>query len=156
MATKYDAIVIGAGHNGLICAAYLAKAGRKVLVVERRSIIGGATATEEVWPGYQVSTASYVMSMMQKKVIAELELPKYGWNMIPMDCLFTPFEDGRSIAMFGDHKKTQVEIAKFSKKDAEMYPVFEAVLEDAAKFVRQMLFLTPPNPTSRRLRDIKS
>jgi phytoene dehydrogenase-like protein len=104
MATKYDAIVIGAGHNGLICAAYLAKAGKKALVVERRSIIGGATATEEVWPGYQISTASYVMSMMQKKVIAELELPKYGWKMIPMDCLFTPFEDGRSIAMFGDHK----------------------------------------------------
>ena len=155
MATKYDAIVIGAGHNGLICAAYLAKAGKKVLVVERRSIIGGATATEEVWPGYQVSTASYVMSMMQKKVIADLELPKYGWKMIPMDCLFTPFEDGRSIAMFGDHKKTQVEIAKFSKKDAEMYPVFEEFLADAAQFVRQMLFLTPPNPTSRKLRDLK-
>ena len=121
MATKYDAIVIGAGHNGLICAAYLCRAGKKVLVVERRNIIGGATATEEVFPGYHVSTASYVMSMMQKKVIAELELPKYGWKMIPMDCLFTPFEDGRSISMFGDHRKTQVEIAKFSKKDAATY-----------------------------------
>jgi len=156
MATKYNAVVIGAGHNGLICAAYLARAGRKVLVLERRSKIGGATATEEVFPGYQVSTASYVMSMMQKKVIADLELPKYGWKMIPMDCLFTPFEDGRSISMFGDHSKTQKEIAKFSKKDAEMYPVFEAFLEDAAKFVRQMLFMTPPNPTSRKLRDLKS
>ena len=79
MATKYNAVVIGAGHNGLICAAYLAKAGKKVLVVERRNIIGGATATEEVWPGYQVSTASYVMSMMQQKVIAALQLPNYGW-----------------------------------------------------------------------------
>jgi len=76
MATKFDAIIVGAGHNGLVCAAYLSKAGKKVLVLERREIIGGATATEEVWPGYQVSTASYVMSMMQKKVISDLELPK--------------------------------------------------------------------------------
>ncbi len=156
MATKYDAVVIGAGHNGLICAAYLSRAGRKVLVVERRSLIGGASVTEEVFPGYHVSTASYVMSMMQKKVINDLELPKYGWKMIPMDALFVPFEDGRSLSMYSDHVKTQKEIAKFSKKDAEMYPVFEAFLEEAAKFVREMLFLTPPNPTSRKLRDIKS
>ncbi|HEY5658087.1 MAG TPA: NAD(P)/FAD-dependent oxidoreductase, partial [Myxococcota bacterium] len=155
MAKSYDAIVIGAGHNGLICAAYLAKAGRKVLVLERRDIIGGATATEEVWPGYKVSTASYVMSMMQKKVIRELELPKYGWEMLPMDCLFVPFEDGRSLAMWGDIKKTQEEVAKFSKKDAEMYPIFEHFLDDAAKLVRELLFLTPPDITKRGWRDIK-
>jgi len=156
MAIQYDAIIVGAGHNGLICAAYLAKAGRKVLVLERRSNIGGATATEEVWPGYHVSTASYVMSMMQWKVIKELELPKYGWEMLPMDCLFVPFEDGRYLAMWDDMKKTQAEVAKFSKKDAEMYPVFEHFLADAAKFVREMLFLTPPNPASYKLRDLKN
>jgi phytoene dehydrogenase-like protein len=155
MATSYDAIVIGAGHNGLICAAYLSKAGRKVLVLERREIIGGATATEEVWPGYQVSTASYVMSMMQKKIIADLELPKYGWEVFPMECLFTPFEDGRYFTLWDDVKKTQTEIAKFSKKDAEMYPIFESFLVDAAKFVREMMFLTPPNLASRKWRDIK-
>jgi phytoene dehydrogenase-like protein len=156
MATSYDAIVVGAGHNGLICAAYLSKAGRKVLVLERRDIIGGATVTEEVWPGYHVSTASYVMSMMQKKVIQDLELPKYGWELLPMDCLFVPYEDGRYLAMWGDVKKTQAEVAKYSKKDAEMYPVFEDFLADAAKFVREMLFLTPPNITSHKLRDLKS
>jgi phytoene dehydrogenase-like protein len=147
--------MIGAGHNGLICAAYLAKAGRKVIVLERRDIIGGSTVTEEVWPGYKVSTASYVMSMMQKKVIHDLDLPKYGWEMLPMDALFVPFEDGRYLAMWGSIEKTQAEVAKFSKKDAEMYPVFEHFLEDAAKFVRELLFLTPPNITSRRLRDLK-
>jgi phytoene dehydrogenase-like protein len=155
MATSYDAIIIGSGHNGLICAAYLAKAGRKVLVLERRDIIGGATATEEIFPGFKFSTASYVMSMMQKKVIRELELPKYGWEMLPMDCLFVPFEDGRYLAMWGDIEKTQDEVAKFSKKDAEMYPVFEHFLEDASKLVRALLFLTPPDISSRRWRDIK-
>ncbi|MDH5308283.1 MAG: NAD(P)/FAD-dependent oxidoreductase, partial [Myxococcales bacterium] len=156
MANQYDAIIVGAGHNGLICAAYLAKAGRKVLVLERRGNIGGATATEEVWPGYHVSTASYVMSMMQWKVIKDLDLPKYGWEMLPMDCLFVPFEDGRYLAMWDDMAKTQAEVAKYSKKDAEMYPVFEHFLADAAKFVREMLFLTPPNPTSYKLRDLKN
>ncbi|HEU4403116.1 MAG TPA: NAD(P)/FAD-dependent oxidoreductase [Candidatus Polarisedimenticolia bacterium] len=155
MANPYDAIIVGAGHNGLICAAYLAKAGRKVLVLERRNVIGGASVTEEVWPGYRVSTASYVMSMMQRKVIRDLDLPRYGWDMLPMDCLFVPFEDGRYLAMWGDTRKTQAEVAKFSKKDAEMYPVFEKFLEDAARFVRRLLFLTPPNITSRRLRDLK-
>ncbi len=155
MATQYEAIIVGAGHNGLICAAYLAKAGKRVLVLERRHIIGGACVTEETWPGYHISTASYVMSMMQKRILEDLELKKYGWEVLPMECLFVPFPDGRYFALWEDPKRTMSEVAKFSKKDAEMYPVFEAFLNEAAQFVRQLLWVTPPNPTSRRLRDLK-
>jgi phytoene dehydrogenase-like protein len=105
MAAKYDAVVIGGGHNGLICGAYLAKAGKKTLVLERRHIIGGACVTEEVWPGFKVSTTSYVMSMMQHKIIKELELQKFGFEVLPTEALFVPFPDGRHFVFWEDHKK---------------------------------------------------
>jgi phytoene dehydrogenase-like protein len=140
MAESYDAIVIGAGHNGLVCAAYLARAGLRTLVVERRGVLGGACVTEEVWPGYRVSTASYVMSLLQPKIIRELELPKFGFEVLPTDNLFVPFPDGRYFVYWDDTKKTCAEIAKFSRKDAETYPVFEHFLHDAARFVRELLW----------------
>ncbi len=155
MRTQYDVIIIGGGHNGLICAAYLARARKKVLVLERRPIIGGACATEEIWPGYHVSTTSYVMSMMQTRMVEELELAKYGWEVLPTDCLFVPFPDGTHFALWEDQKKTVAEVAKFSRKDAEMYPVFEKFLSEAGAFMRQLLWTTPPNPTSNRLRDLR-
>ncbi len=155
MAKQYDAVIIGGGHNGLICAAYLARAGKKVLVLERRHLVGGACVTEEVWPGYQVSTTSYVMSMMQRRVVEELELRKYGWEVLPTECLFVPYPDGTYFALWEDMGRTIAEVAKFSKKDAEMYPVFHEFLDEAGAFVRELLFATPPNPTSRRLRDLK-
>jgi phytoene dehydrogenase-like protein len=155
MAESYDAIVIGAGHNGLVCAAYLARAGLRTLVLERRGVLGGACVTEEVWPGYRVSTASYVMSLLQPKIIKELELRKFGFEVLPTDHLFVPFPDGRYLVYWDDTRKTCAEIAKFSRKDAETYPVFEAFLHDAAKFVRELLWRTPPNPASRRPSDIK-
>lgn len=155
MGHDYDAIVIGAGHNGLICAAYLAKADLKVVVLERRAVIGGACATEEVWPGYRVSTAAYVMSLLQPRIIKELELRKFGFEVLPTDNLFVPFPDGRYFVFWDNLKKTCAEIAKFSKKDAEAYPAFDAFLHDAAKFVRELLWVTPPNPVSRRPTDVK-
>jgi phytoene dehydrogenase-like protein len=155
MAESYDAIVVGAGHNGLVCAAYLARAGLRTLVLERRGVLGGACVTEEVWPGYRVSTASYVMSLLQPKIIRELELPKFGFEVLPTDNLFVPFPDGRYFVYWDDTKKTCAEIAKFSRKDAETYPVFEHFLHDAAKFVRELLWKTPPNPASRRPGDLK-
>jgi phytoene dehydrogenase-like protein len=155
MKTQYDAIVVGAGHNGLICAAYLARSRKKVLVLERRPLVGGSCVTEEVWPGYHVSTTSYVMSMMQRKVVEELELNKYGWKVLPTECLFVPFPDGTHFSLWEDQKRTLAEVAKLSKKDAETYPEFEKFLTEAGAFVRQLFWSTPPNPTSNRLRDLK-
>ena len=155
MSTGYDAIIVGGGHNGLVCAAYLARGGKKVLVLERRPIVGGACVTEEIWPGYKVSTAAYTMSMMQKRMIDELDLPKYGWEIFATECLFVPFPDGTHFVLWEDQAKTIAEVAKFSKKDAEIYPVFEEYLAEAAAFVRQLLWTTPPNPASRKLRDLK-
>jgi len=152
---RVDAVVIGAGHNGLVCAAYLAKAGLKVRVLERREVLGGACVTEEVWPGYRVSTASYVMSLLQPRILRELELAKFGFEVLPTDHLFVPFPDGRYFVFWDDLRKTCAEIGKFSKKDAEKYPLFDSFLHDAAKLVRELLWMTPPNPTSWRLADLK-
>jgi len=156
MAQPVDAVVVGAGHNGLVCAAYLARAGLRVTVLERRSVIGGACVTEEVWPGYRVSTASYVMSLLQPRIIRELELRKHGFEVLPTDHLFVPFPDGRYFVYWDDLKKTCREIARFSRKDAETYPAFDAFLREAAAFVRELLWVTPPNPASRRAADIKA
>src|SRR5688500_14496921 len=124
--TRYDAIIIGAGHNGLVTAAYLAKAGRKVLVLERRDVLGGACVTEELWPGFKVSTAAYVNSLLRPEIIRDLELKKYGFEMIPRSpSSFTPFPDGRYLMMGPDKEMTRKEIAKFSTKDAEQYPKYE-------------------------------
>ena len=156
MAESYDAIIIGAGHNGLVCAAYLARAGLRTLVLERRGVLGGACVTEEVWPGYRVSTASYVMSLLQPKIIKELELRKFGYEVLPTDHLVRAVPGRAVLRLLGRHEEDVREIAKFSRKDAETYPVFEAFLHDAAKFVRELLWKTPPNPcpggrpTSRR------
>ena len=155
MAQSLDAIVVGAGHNGLVCGAYLAKAGLKVAILERREVIGGACVTEEVWPGYRVSTASYVMSLLQPRIINDLELRKFGFEVLPTDNLFVPFPDCRYFVYWDDLNKTCREIAKFSRKDAEAYPAFDAFLHDAARFVRGLLWMTPPNPVSRRPSDIK-
>jgi len=118
-------------------------------------VLGGARATEEVWPGYRVSTASYVMSLLQPRILRELELAKFGFEVLPTDHLFVPFPDGRYLVFWDDLKKTCAEIAKFSKKDAETYPLFDSFLHDAAKLVRELLWMTPPNPTSSRLADVK-
>ena len=145
MPEQFDAIIIGGGHNGLTTAAYLAKAGRKVLVLERREILGGCCVTEETWPGYRVSTAAYVNSLLRPDIIRDLELKKHGFEMIPRSpSSFTPFPDGRYLMMGPDKELTHREIAKFSPKDANAYPKFEAMLTRVADFLEPLLDITPP------------
>ena len=114
MNNKYDAIVIGGGHNGLTTAAYLAKVGKKVLVLERRHVIGGAAVTEEIYPGFKYSVCSYVVSLLRPEVIRDLELPKYDLEISPLDSTFTPMPDGNHLFRCGDHDRTRREIARHS------------------------------------------
>jgi phytoene dehydrogenase-like protein len=145
MTETYHVIIVGGGHNGLVTAAYLAAAGRRVLVLESRDLVGGCAVTEEIWPGYKVSTASYLASLMQEKVVRELELEKFGYRVDAKDpAFFSPFPDGRHLMFWQDRAKTLAEIAKFSKKDAEAYPKYEAYLEKFAIVVEKLLLVTPP------------
>src|SRR3954464_565496 len=119
MQGRYDAIIIGAGHNGLVAACYLAKAGKKVLVLERRHVVGGACVTEEVFPGFKVSTAAYVNSLFRGEIIKDLKLHDHGFALLERTpSSFSPFLDGRYLMMGADKDLTHREISKFSTKDA--------------------------------------
>ena len=142
----FDVIIIGGGHNGLVAAAYLARSGRRVVVLERRELIGGCSVTEEVWPGYQVSTAAYLSSLLQDRIVRDLELERFGYHVDAKDpAFFSPFPDGRHFFMWQDRQKTLAEIAKFSRRDAERYPAYEDHLERLSVFVESMLLTTPPD-----------
>jgi phytoene dehydrogenase-like protein len=155
MAVNYDIIVIGAGHNGLVTAAYLARAGWKVLVLERRELVGGACVTEEVWPGFKVSTAAYVNSLLRQEIIRELELKRHGFELLPRNpSSFTPFPDGRYLMLGPDAELNRKEVSKFSTRDAEALPRYEEMLLKVADFIEPTLVETPPNPWSNRLRDL--
>lgn len=144
---KYDTIIIGGGHNGLVCAAYLAKAGRKVCVLERRHVLGGCATTEELWPGYKVSTAAYVISLFQTHIIRELRLKEYGLKILPRSpSSFTPLPDGRSLTMGPDPALNHREISKFSLKDAAAYPRYESLLERIAATLEPTLSEAAPDP----------
>ena len=142
---RFDVVIVGGGHNGLVTAAYLARAGRRVLVLERRELVGGCSVTEEIWPGYRVSTAAYLSSLLQDRIVRELELERFGYLVDPKDpAFFSVFPDGRHFFMWQDGRKTLDEIAKFSKRDAETYPAFEQYLEKLAVVVESLLLTTPP------------
>jgi phytoene dehydrogenase-like protein len=143
---RYDCVIIGAGHNGLVCAAYLARAGRKVLVLERRDIVGGAAVSEAIAPGYRASTASYLISLLLPQVERELELSRYGYRVLARNpSSFTPLPDGRSLLMGPDAELNRREIAKFSARDAEAYPRYEAWLTRVAEALEPALEDIPPD-----------
>ena len=142
---RYDAIIIGAGHNGLVTAAYLARAGRQVLVLERRDMVGGCAVTEELWPGYRVSTGAYLVSLLQDRIVRELELERFGYRVDAKDpAFFSAFPDGRHFFMWQDRARTLAEIAKFSRHDAEVYAAYEDQLERIARVIEDLLLITPP------------
>jgi phytoene dehydrogenase-like protein len=151
-AFERDVIIVGGGHNGLACAAYLAKGGLDVLVLERRDVLGGAAATEEPWPGYRVSSASYVVSLMPPQVVRELELKRHGYEVsIITPDYFVPFPDGTSLTLWGDVARDAESIGRFSARDAESYARFDAYFEHVAKLLKDLLFVVPPNMTLRDL-----
>jgi phytoene dehydrogenase-like protein len=145
-AGAYDAIIVGAGHNGLVTACYLARAGLRVLALERRSIVGGACVTEETFPGFKVSTAAYVTSLFRPEIVRDLRLNDYGFAVLPRaPSSFTPYPDGRFLLLGPDPALNRSQIGKFSPRDADRYPQYEAMLERVAGLVEPTLTMTPPN-----------
>ena len=151
---RYDAIVIGGGHNGLTAAAYLARAGRKVLVLDRRHVLGGAAVTEEVFPGFRFSVCSYVVSLLRPEIIRDLDLPRHGLEILPLDGTFTPMANGNYLWRVNDHAKTRREIARHSRLDAEAYDEYGKAMVEMARFVKPILNMTPPDPLSLNPRDL--
>jgi len=147
-ANSFDAVVIGAGHNGLICAAYLARAGKKVLVLERRHVVGGAAVTEELYPGFKFSVCSYVVSLFRPQIIRDLELPRHGMELIPLETAFSPLPGDRGLCRWPDAERSRREIARFSVRDSERYPEFGLTMTQMARSAKRVIDEPAPDPTS--------
>jgi phytoene dehydrogenase-like protein len=147
VAERYDAVVIGGGHNGLISAAYLARAGMRTLVLEQRHVLGGAAVTEELFPGFRFSVFSYVVSLLRPEIIRELDLPRHGLDILPLDGTFTPLHDDY-LWRVNDHGRTIRELRRWSPSDAEAYEEYGQLMVDMARFIKPILSIVPPDVAS--------
>ncbi len=146
--SAYDAVIVGGGHNGLVAAAYLAKAGRRVVVLERRDRVGGSAVTEEVFPGFKFSVLSYVVSLLRPEIIRELDLPGHGLEILPLESTVTPLPNGDHLARWADHDQTRRELYRHSPRDAEAYDEFGKLMYELAFAVKPIMGMVPPDPTS--------
>src|SRR5438132_7581615 len=152
---KYDAIVVGGGHNGLVAAAYLAKGGKKTLVLERRPMVGGAAVTEEVIPGYKFSVFSYVVSLLRPEIIRDLDLPAHGLQILPLESTVTPLDNGDYLAGWSDADETRRELERHSPHDAEAAGQLGRLMHHMAMAVKPILGMVPPDPASLAPSDLK-
>src|SRR5262249_35215380 len=153
---RYDAIIVGGGHNGLVAAAYLARAVRKTLVLERRPLVGGAAVTEQIFPGFKFSVFSYVVSLLRPEIIRDLELPRHGLQILPLESTVTPLEDGDYLAGWGDTDETRRELERHSPRDAEAAVLFGRLMHHMAMAVKPIISMVPPDPASLAPSDLRS
>ena len=152
---RYDAIIIGGGHNGLVNAAYLARAGKKVVVLERRHLVGGAAVTEEIYPGFKFSVFSYVVSLLRPEIIRDLDLPRHGLEILPLESTITPMFNGDYLGSWADHDQTRQELVRHSRRDAEAYDEYGKLMHHMAMAVKPILAMVPPDPTSLAPSDLR-
>jgi phytoene dehydrogenase-like protein len=152
---RWDAIIVGGGHNGLVAAAYLARAGRKTLVLERRPLVGGAAVTEEIFPGFKFSVFSYVVSLLRPEIIRELDLPSHGLQILPLESTVTPLDDGDYLGSWADPDESRRELERHSPRDAEAAARFGHLMHHMAMAVKPILGMVPPDPASLAPSDLR-